>query len=189
MLTSEIIITHHSTRPCGGGISKDILLNLKQQADIYLFQDKLTKWYHVHHRNLPWRESHDPYHIWISEVMLQQTQVKTVIPYFLNFINRFPTLHDLAKSDLETVLKMWEGFGYYARARNFHKAANVISKNLNGTIPDNFYRFKKLPGVGDYIGAAVQSIAFGYPMRVKTKKVPTYHICNHFCIFSRDRIS
>ena len=98
--------------------------------------------------------------------MLQQTQVKTVIPYFLNFADRFPTLDDLAKSDLETVLKMWEGLGYYARARNFHKAVNIISKDLNATIPDNFYQFKKLPGVGDYIGAAVQSIAFGHPFAV-----------------------
>lgn len=98
--------------------------------------------------------------------MLQQTQVKTVLPYFLNFIDRFPSLHDLAKSDLETVLKMWEGLGYYARARNFHKAATIILKNLNGTIPDNLYQFKKLPGVGDYIGAAVQSIAFNHPFAV-----------------------
>ncbi len=98
--------------------------------------------------------------------MLQQTQVKTVIPYFLNFVDHFPTLHDLAESDLGTVLKMWEGLGYYARARNFHKAANIISKDLSGTIPDDLYQFKKLPGVGDYIGAAVQSIAFGHPFAV-----------------------
>jgi len=98
--------------------------------------------------------------------MLQQTQVKTVIPYFLNFVDHFPTLHYLAESDLGTVLKMWEGLGYYARARNFHKAANIISKDLSGTIPDDLYQFKKLPGVGDYIGAAVQSIAFGHPFAV-----------------------
>jgi A/G-specific adenine glycosylase len=98
--------------------------------------------------------------------MLQQTQVKTVIPYFLNFINRFPTLQDFAGADLQTVLKMWEGLGYYARARNFHKAADIVVKDMEGIIPDDFQTFIKLPGVGDYIGAAVQSIAFGHPFAV-----------------------
>jgi len=120
----------------------------------------------ANHRKLPWRESHHPYHIWTSEVMLQQTQVKTVIPYFLNFIKRFPTLYDLAKADLETVLKLWEGLGYYARARNFHKAANMVINEREGVIPDDYPSFRKLPGVGDYIGAAVQSIAFGRPLAV-----------------------
>ena len=98
--------------------------------------------------------------------MLQQTQVKTVIPYFLNFTNRFPALQDFAGADLETVLKMWEGLGYYARARNFHTAANIVLKDMNGIIPEDFHVFQKLPGVGDYIGAAVQSIAFGHPFAV-----------------------
>ncbi len=137
-----------------------------KRTDISRFQKNLVKWYQVHQRKLPWRESTDPYHIWISEVMLQQTQVKTVIPYFLKFIDRFPTLQDLAQSDLGTVLKMWEGLGYYARARNFHKAAIIVTKDLNSVIPNDFYQFKKLPGVGDYIGAAVQSIAFNHPFAV-----------------------
>ncbi len=115
---------------------------------------------------MPWRESQNPYHIWISEVMLQQTQVKTATPYFLNFIQRFPSLQDLAAADLETVLKMWEGLGYYARARNFHKAAAIVTKEMGGVIPDDFDEFKRLPGVGDYIGSAVQSIAFGHPFAV-----------------------
>ncbi len=93
--------------------------------------------------------------------MLQQTQVKTVIPYFLNFIGRFPTLKDFAGADLQTVLKMWEGLGYYARARNFHKAAGIVTREMNGVIPDTLETFIRLPGVGEYIGAAVQSIAFG----------------------------
>lgn len=134
--------------------------------DICRFQEKLVTWYQAHHRQLPWRESNDPYRIWISEVMLQQTQVKTVISYFYKFIHHFPTLDELAQADLERVLKMWEGLGYYARARNFHKAAKRISKDLNGIIPDDFSQFKTLPGVGDYIGAAVQSIAFGHPFAV-----------------------
>lgn len=98
--------------------------------------------------------------------MLQQTQVKTVIPYFLNFTKRFPTLQDLAKADLGTVLKLWEGLGYYARARNFHKAVNIIVRDMNGVIPDEFHLFLTLPGVGDYIGAAVQSISFNRPFAV-----------------------
>ncbi len=140
-------------------------MNLNNK-DIKGFRAKLVGWYQKHHRKLPWRESHDPYHIWISEVMLQQTQVKTVIPYFLNFMNQFPRIDDLARSDLQLVLKMWEGLGYYARARNFYKAANIVMDELDGKIPDNMEAFKKLPGVGDYIGAAVQSIAFGHPHAV-----------------------
>ncbi len=130
------------------------------------FKEKIQAWYKLNHRKLPWRESHNPYHIWISEVMLQQTQVKTVIPYFLNFKKRFPALQDLEAADLENVLKLWEGLGYYARARNFHKAAGIVVKDMNGNIPDDFKSFIKLPGVGEYIGAAVQSIAFGRPLAV-----------------------
>jgi A/G-specific adenine glycosylase len=98
--------------------------------------------------------------------MLQQTQVKTVTPYFLNFMDRFPTLEALARADLQTVLKLWEGLGYYARARNFHKAARIIVQEMKGMIPDDFHEFQKLPGIGDYIGSAVQSIAFGRPLAV-----------------------
>jgi A/G-specific adenine glycosylase len=131
------------------------------QTKITQFKEALQAWYRLNHRKLPWRENHNPYHIWISEVMLQQTQVKTVVPYFLNFISRFPALKDFAGADLQAVLKMWEGLGYYARARNFHKAANIVIKDMDGIIPDSFEAFIKLPGVGEYIGAAVQSIAFG----------------------------
>lgn len=98
--------------------------------------------------------------------MLQQTQVKTVTPYFLNFMDRFPTLEAFAGADLQIVLKLWEGLGYYARARNFHKAARIIVEEMKGVIPDDFYEFQKLPGIGDYIGSAVQSIAFGHPLAV-----------------------
>ncbi len=98
--------------------------------------------------------------------MLQQTQVTTVIPYYLRFLDRFPTLQHLADADLEDVLKMWEGLGYYARARNFHKAANIVISQLNGQVPDTIDGFMTLPGVGPYIGAAVQSIAFGHPLAV-----------------------
>ncbi|MBA3012416.1 MAG: A/G-specific adenine glycosylase [Proteobacteria bacterium] len=119
-------------------------------------------WYGANHRPLPWRESDDPFAIWVSEVMLQQTQVKTVIPYYLKFMATFPTVKDLAAVDLEIVLKAWEGLGYYARARNLHKAATLVTTTLNGEIPNHFSGFLALPGVGNYIAAAVQSIAFGH---------------------------
>lgn len=112
-------------------------------------------------RKLPWRENSSPYGVWVSEVMLQQTQVKTVIPYYLKFMATYPAVQDLAQEDLEPILKVWEGLGYYARARNLHKAAQIVVRDMNGQVPDNFTSFLSLPGVGDYIASAVQSIAFG----------------------------
>lgn len=129
-------------------------------------QQNLMRWYQAHHRHLPWRDTSDPYRIWVSEVMLQQTQVKTVIPYFLEFMSAFPSLKDLAGVDLDPVLKRWEGLGYYARARNLHKAAQHLVFLSDGRIPDRFADFKALPGVGDYIASAVMSIAFGQPHAV-----------------------
>ncbi len=124
-------------------------------------QKKLLAWYRVNQRDLPWRKTVDPFAIWVSEVMLQQTQVKTVIPYYLNFMDTFSSVKDLAAADLELVLKAWEGLGYYARARNLHRAADLVVTDFNGKIPDQFACFLALPGVGDYIASAVQSIAFG----------------------------
>ena len=121
---------------------------------------RLLAWYENDRRPLPWRETHDPYRIWVSEVMLQQTQVNTVLPYYRRFIERFPTLRKLARADLEDVLKLWEGLGYYARARNLHRAAGILIENRTGRIPDCWEDFRALPGVGDYIAAAVLSIAF-----------------------------
>jgi A/G-specific adenine glycosylase len=124
------------------------------------FRDRLTAWYRQHRRSLPWRETSDPYAIWVSEVMLQQTQVATVIPYYKRFMARFPEISDLAAADLQDILKSWEGLGYYARARNLHRAARMVVTENSGRIPDSWGAFRKLPGVGDYIGAAVLSIAF-----------------------------
>ena len=121
----------------------------------------LVRWYTKHQRRLPWRGSGDPYRIWISEVMLQQTQVKTVIPYYHRFLEKFPTVEDLACGDLQAVLKLWEGLGYYARARNLHRAAGVVADKHAGRIPDRWEEFFSLPGVGDYTASAVLSIAFG----------------------------
>lgn len=122
----------------------------------------LADWFGKAQRSLPWRESADPYHIWVSEVMLQQTQVKTVLPYYQRFIQTFPEISDLAVASQGEVLKLWEGLGYYARARNLHKAAGMVVAEDGGAVPDNWKRFRRLPGVGEYIAAAVQSIAFGH---------------------------
>ncbi len=123
-------------------------------------REPLIQWYRMHHRRLPWRETADPYAIWVSEVMLQQTQVNTVLPYYADFMARFPDIESLAEADPQEVLKVWEGLGYYARARNLHKAARVVVTEYRGKIPDDWDTFKSLPGVGEYIASAVQSIAF-----------------------------
>jgi A/G-specific adenine glycosylase len=123
-------------------------------------RNKLLAWFEVHQRRLPWRASKEPYHVWVSEVMLQQTQVKTVIPYYERFLNRFPTLEALAQADEQDVLKLWEGLGYYARIRNFHKASRIVMTSYQGEIPSDWESFRNLPGVGDYIASAVLSIAF-----------------------------
>ena len=127
------------------------------------FRDALLVWFERHQREMPWRHIDDPYRIWVSEVMLQQTQVKKVVDYYEKFIDRFPSVRDLAAAPLQDVLKVWEGLGYYARARNLHKAAQVIVNELDGEIPLDYATFRKLPGVGDYSAAAVQSIAFNAP--------------------------
>ena len=131
--------------------------------EITLFRENLLAWFETHRRRLPWRETEDPYRIWVSEVMLQQTQVKKVLEYYEKFVNRFPDVESLAGATLQDLLKTWEGLGYYARARNFHKAAQVITEDLKGEIPADYATFRKLPGVGEYIAAAVQSIAFNAP--------------------------
>lgn len=126
-------------------------------------RENLLKWYHKYQRDLPWRKTSDPYAIWVSEVMLQQTQVATVIPYFQRFMEQFPDVFSLSGADLRSVLKTWEGLGYYARARNLHRAAMEIVGRHEGKLPSSFDELKKLPGVGDYIAAAISSIAFQKP--------------------------
>ena len=138
---------------------------LKEQT-VSDLREALTAWYDRSRRKLPWRETRNPYAIWVSEVMLQQTQVKTVVPYFLEFMAAHPTVEDLAGADLAAILKSWEGLGYYARARNLHKAAKIVATDMAGRIPDDYRTFKSLPGVGDYIASAVLSIAFGLPFAV-----------------------
>jgi len=130
------------------------------------FRNCLVRWYLEHRRELPWRHAADPFGIWVSEVMLQQTQVDTVIPYYRRFMARFPTIGHLVEADLQEVLKLWEGLGYYARARNLHRAARQVATNNDGILPDNVDALRRLAGIGGYIAAAVASIAFGRPHAV-----------------------
>ena len=127
--------------------------------------DALLAWYDRHRRRLPWRalpgEAADPYRIWLSEIMLQQTTVKTVGPYFEAFVARWPDVGAMAASDVEDILKAWAGLGYYSRARNLHACARVVSGTLGGRFPDDVESLRKLPGVGAYTAAAVAAIAFG----------------------------
>lgn len=121
----------------------------------------LLTWYDQQARDLPWRSDPAPYRVWMSEIMLQQTQVTTVLPYFARWMAQFPTITDLATAPLETVLKTWEGLGYYARARNLHKAAQVVVEEHNGIVPDTVEGLRALPGIGIYTAGAIASIAFG----------------------------
>ncbi|PWK13749.1 A/G-specific adenine glycosylase [Tumebacillus permanentifrigoris] len=120
----------------------------------------LLDWYEATKRDLPWRRTRDPYAIWVSEVMLQQTRVETVIPYWERFLERFPTIEALADAPEPDVLKLWEGLGYYSRVRNLQKAAQVVKERHHGIVPDNLDEMRALPGVGPYTAGAVQSIAY-----------------------------
>ncbi|MGW8322089.1 MAG: A/G-specific adenine glycosylase [Thermodesulfobacteriota bacterium] len=126
----------------------------------------MLAWYRSSQRDLPWRRTTSSYRIWVSEVMLQQTQVDTVIPYYERFIRAFPSVRTLARASLQDVLGQWEGLGYYARARNLHKAAGIVLREHKGKVPGEERAFRGLPGVGEYTASAVMSIAFGHPLPV-----------------------
>jgi A/G-specific adenine glycosylase len=126
------------------------------------FASKLLRWYGAQHRDLPWRRTRDPYHIWVSEIMLQQTRAEAVIPYYQRFLERFPSVAALAAASEEEVLASWSGLGYYSRARNLLKAARL----MEGVFPSGYQAIRELPGVGDYTAAAISSIAFGLPYAV-----------------------
>ena len=126
----------------------------------------LLAWFQANRRMLPWRGTCDPYAVWVSEVMLQQTQIATVVPYYLRFLKAFPTVSHLARAPLERVLELWSGLGYYRRARHLHQAAQSITRQLAGTFPGDYDGLRTLPGVGDYTAKAVLSIAFNQPFAV-----------------------
>lgn len=131
--------------------------------EIKQLQEDFLDWYDAHQRNLPWRENHDPYRIWISEIMLQQTRVVTVIDYFYRFMEAFPDIATLASAPEEQLLKLWEGLGYYSRARNIQAAAQEIVARYNGQMPRTIEEISSLKGIGPYTAGAIASIAFGLP--------------------------
>lgn len=125
-----------------------------------IFSNSLIQWYLNNKRDLPWRNTQNPYLIWLSEIMLQQTRVAQGLPYYLAFTNAFPTVFDLANASEEQVLKLWQGLGYYSRARNLHKTAQFVASELKGEFPDNNKDLLKLKGIGDYTAAAIASFAY-----------------------------
>jgi A/G-specific adenine glycosylase len=127
------------------------------------FSIPLLTWYEAHQRDLPWRQSRDPYYIWVSEIMLQQTRVDTVIPYFQRFISKFPTIEALAQAKEEEVLKAWEGLGYYSRARHLHSAVREVNEKYGGIVPSDKHQLASLKGVGPYTTGAILSIAYHQP--------------------------
>lgn len=124
------------------------------------FANSLIQWYLENKRDLPWRNTRDPYLIWLSEIMLQQTRVAQGMPYFYAFSEAFPTVFDLANASEERVLKLWQGLGYYSRARNLHQTAKFIAENLKGNFPENYTALLHLKGVGDYTAAAIASFSY-----------------------------
>jgi A/G-specific adenine glycosylase len=139
------------------------LLKIPQKAGL---RRSLLSWFRHHQRLLPWRENRDPYRIWVSEIMLQQTRVLTVIPYYRRFFEKFPRIEDLAQASLSEVLHLWAGLGYYSRARNLKKTAEIIFRDYAGSFPTQHEKILALPGIGRYTAGAIASIAFGqaYPL-------------------------
>jgi len=125
-----------------------------------IFSNSLIHWYLNNKRDLPWRNTQNPYNIWLSEIMLQQTRVAQGLPYYLDFISAFPTVYDLAKAPEEKVLKHWQGLGYYSRARNLHFTAQFVANELKGEFPNNYKELLKLKGIGEYTAAAIASFSF-----------------------------
>ncbi len=142
------------------------------------FPNKLILWYLQNKRELPWRNTVNPYRIWLSEIMLQQTRVLQGLPYYLKFVEAYPKVEDLANAPEDEVLKLWQGLGYYSRARNLHTTAKMVSEKMNGIFPDNYEDLLKLKGVGDYTASAIASISFNKPEAVVDGNV--YRVLSRF---------
>ena len=138
-------------------------VSMWEEEKIFSFRQKLLAWYDENKRDLPWRRSKNPYHIWVSEIMLQQTRVDTVIPYYERFLESFPTVESLANASEERLLKAWEGLGYYSRVRNMQAAAQQIMNEFNGEFPSTYEGISSLKGIGPYTAGAISSIAFNLP--------------------------
>lgn len=130
------------------------------------FANQLVKWYRVHKRDLPWRQTTDPYVVWLSEIILQQTRVDQGLPYFQRFIEKYPTVKNMAAAPLEEVMRLWQGLGYYSRARNLFATAQMVTNQHQGRFPDTYEGLKSLPGIGPYTAAAIASFCFGLPHAV-----------------------
>lgn len=139
---------------------------MQRKKTAQVWRGELLGWYRLQHRRLPWRKTKVPYRIWVSEVMLQQTTVTAVIPYYERWLRLFPDIRSLARASRDKVLKAWEGLGYYQRARNLHEAARLMVRDHDGRVPDDYERLISLPGFGPYIAPAVLSIAYGLPLPV-----------------------
>ncbi len=158
------------------------MANKLRYAQRARFAARLVAWYDKHKRDLPWRrDARDPYRVWISEALLQQTQVATVLPYYRGFLARFPNVRTLAAANLDDVLKAWEGAGYYARARNLHRAAQEIVARFDGKIPATVDELLTLPGIGRYTAGAIASIAFNRDAPILDGNV-TRVLCRYFNI-------
>lgn len=139
---------------------------LKIHIPVSQFTSRVLSWYGKNRRELPWRDNPDPYHIWVSEIMLQQTQVRTVIPYYSKFLRRYPRLEDLARANENEVLSVWSGLGYYNRARNLLSAAQIVCEQYGGEFPQDYRQARQLPGIGRYTAGAILSIAYGQPLPI-----------------------
>lgn len=137
-----------------------------QKENLAFFRKSLLNWHSGHRRPMPWKGERDPYRIWLSEIILQQTRVGQGLPYYEKFAAAYPTVRDLADASADEVLKAWEGLGYYSRARNLHSTAKYIAQELKGTFPDTYEGIRALKGVGDYTAAAIASFAYGLPFAV-----------------------
>ena len=133
---------------------------VKNMSNQGSFTEKIISWYDKNKRDLPWRETKDPYLIWLSEIILQQTRVNQGLPYYDKFVTKFPSVFHLAKADISEILRVWQGLGYYSRARNLHKCAKMIVENYRGSFPTSYKELLKLPGIGPYTAAAIASIVF-----------------------------
>lgn len=155
---------------------------------IKIFTDSLLNWYWQHGRqNLPWQNPYTDYRVWVSEIMLQQTQVKTVIPYFLNFMARYPDIHALAHASLDDVLAAWSGLGYYSRARNLHRTAQEVVEHFQGHFPTDLINLQNLPGIGPSTAAAIASLAFERPTAILDGNVKRV-LSRYFKIAGNNRI-
>ena len=124
------------------------------------FTSQIDNWYTKNKRDLPWRKNKDPYSVWLSEIILQQTQIQQGLPYYTKFIQKYPDVSSLAIANEQEILKLWQGLGYYSRARNLHKTAKIIVSDYNGIFPKTFLQLLKLPGIGKYTASAISSICF-----------------------------